>query len=281
MGRPRGPPRDGRLGPHGVHAGRRSGRVPRVVGPTCGQSTPRFPLGPSGHGPTSARSSPHAGCGRPSAQRADPSADRNKWAFGVLCNRSSLATAVAASRNPTTADSPPVGAFAFAIRCLRVMSVSRWAGRPVPPGGAAPSLPACVPACRYCFSQSRNVQPDRTGPTPASCVDRRTHPLTHSLVGRHSDRRAWHGCAVDKQCVAFDGPCGMKYSASPRQVEPQATSAPGLGSPLPHLRRDWAHLCHICAGTGLTHGASPPGLDPRTCTGTGRGPGLPLLHLRL
>jgi hypothetical protein len=31
-----------------------------------------------------------------------------------------------------------------------------------------------------------------------------------------------------------------------------ATSAPGLGSPLPHLRRDWARRCHICAGTGLT-----------------------------
>ncbi len=22
--------------------------------------------------------------------------------------------------------------------------------------------------------------------------------------------------------------------------------------PLPHLRRDWAHPCHICTGTGLT-----------------------------
>ena len=28
---------------------------------------------------------------------------------------------------------------------------------------------------------------------------------------------------------------------SPRA--PPATSAPGLGSPLPHLRRDWAHPC--------------------------------------
>jgi hypothetical protein len=28
-----------------------------------------------------------------------------------------------------------------------------------------------------------------------------------------------------------------------------ATSAPGPGAPLPHLRRDWAHPCHICAGT--------------------------------
>jgi hypothetical protein len=30
-----------------------------------------------------------------------------------------------------------------------------------------------------------------------------------------------------------------------------AISAPGLGSPLPHLCRDSAHSCHICAGTGL------------------------------
>jgi hypothetical protein len=37
------------------------------------------------------------------------------------------------------------------------------------------------------------------------------------------------------------------------------TSAPGLGSPLPHLRRDWAHPCRICAGTGLTPAAPAPG----------------------
>jgi hypothetical protein len=30
-------------------------------------------------------------------------------------------------------------------------------------------------------------------------------------------------------------------------------SAPGLGSPLPRLHRDWAHPCHVCTGTGLTH----------------------------
>jgi hypothetical protein len=38
-----------------------------------------------------------------------------------------------------------------------------------------------------------------------------------------------------------------------------ATSAPGLGSPRPHLRRDWAHPSHICAGTGLTPATSAPG----------------------
>jgi hypothetical protein len=36
----------------------------------------------------------------------------------------------------------------------------------------------------------------------------------------------------------------------------------GLGSPLPHLRRDWAHPCQICSGTGLTPATSAPGLDP-------------------
>ena len=39
-----------------------------------------------------------------------------------------------------------------------------------------------------------------------------------------------------------------------------ATSAPELGSPLPHLRRDWAHPCHICAGTGRTPATSAPAL---------------------
>jgi hypothetical protein len=46
-----------------------------------------------------------------------------------------------------------------------------------------------------------------------------------------------------------------------------ATSAPGLGSPLPHLHKDWAHPGHICTGTGLTPATSAPGL------------GSPLLHL--
>ncbi len=43
-----------------------------------------------------------------------------------------------------------------------------------------------------------------------------------------------------------------------------ARSVPGLGSPLPHLRRDWAHPCQICAGTGLTPPTSSLGLgSPR------------------
>ena len=46
-----------------------------------------------------------------------------------------------------------------------------------------------------------------------------------------------------------------------------ATCAPGLGSPPPHLHRDWAHPCHICAGREDAHTrthsgrASPPKSD--------------------
>ena len=36
------------------------------------------------------------------------------------------------------------------------------------------------------------------------------------------------------------------------------TSAPGLGSPLPHLRRDWAHPCNICTGTDRARPSPAP-----------------------
>ena len=40
-----------------------------------------------------------------------------------------------------------------------------------------------------------------------------------------------------------------------------------MGSPLPHLHRDWARPCHICTGTGLAPATSAPE------------PGSPLQHL--
>ena len=94
--------------------------------------------------------------------------------------------------------------------------------------------------------------------------------------------------------------CGPVASARDCYGISAATSAPGLGSPLPHLHRDWAHPGHICTGTGLTPATSAPGLgSPRPhlhrdwarpchiCTGTGLtpatsapglGPPLPHLH---
>jgi hypothetical protein len=40
----------------------------------------------------------------------------------------------------------------------------------------------------------------------------------------------------------------------------------GHGTPRPHLRRDWAHPGHICAGTGLTLPKSAPGGTGLACT---------------
>jgi hypothetical protein len=60
-----------------------------------------------------------------------------------------------------------------------------------------------------------------------------------------------------------------------------ATSAPGLGSPRPHLHGDstsslhqhWAHPCHICTGTGHTPAlaATGTGLTPATSAPLGLG----------
>jgi hypothetical protein len=41
---------------------------------------------------------------------------------------------------------------------------------------------------------------------------------------------------------------------------PPPTSASELGSPRPHLHRDWDHPCRICTGTGLAPATSAPGL---------------------
>jgi hypothetical protein len=64
-----------------------------------------------------------------------------------------------------------------------------------------------------------------------------------------------------------DGGCDAVTAIVSRrrfEVLTPPTSSPGLGSPLPHLRRDWAHPDHICAGTGRTPTTSAPGLgSPR------------------
>jgi hypothetical protein len=57
-----------------------------------------------------------------------------------------------------------------------------------------------------------------------------------------------------------------------------ATSAPGLGSPLPHLHRDWAHPGHICTATWLIPAIfTGTGLAPAT-SALGLGSFLPHLH---
>ena len=54
---------------------------------------------------------------------------------------------------------------------------------------------------------------------------------------------------------------GTASRAGAQRRCPRTTSAPGLGSPLPHLHRDWARPCHICTGTG-TSAQGPDTLGP-------------------
>ena len=72
----------------------------------------------------------------------------------------------------------------------------------------------------------------------------------------------WPQCNA---CGVWTAPVGQQRPASRTCGEP--ADASGLGSPPPHLRRDWAHPCHICAGTGLT--------PCHVCTGTGWAPAHP------
>ena len=50
---------------------------------------------------------------------------------------------------------------------------------------------------------------------------------------------------------------GTASRAGAQRRCPRTASAPGPGSPLPHLHRNWARPCHICTGTGTF----APGVD--------------------
>jgi hypothetical protein len=132
----------------------------------------------------------------------------------------------------------------------------------------------------------RRGPPERTAAPPMT--PRRLRP-THTVGGRRTCARL-HGrhCsgnwntggdgtrAPRRRRARASMPC-VSCSARLRPRVDCSTSAPGLRAPLPHLRRDWAHRCHIGTGTGLT--------PSHICTGTGltSAPGLGLdrrPHLR-
>jgi hypothetical protein len=93
--------------------------------------------------------------------------------------------------------------------------------------------------------------------------------------GPRSSRATRHGSRSERR----EKPCRPRTAPSRGRSTPAgaasrptpATSAPGLGSPPPHLRRDWAHPCHICAG--LTPATSAPGLGPTRATSVSLGMG--------
>jgi hypothetical protein len=107
----------------------------------------------------------------------------------------------------------------------------------------------------------------------------RTQPLSDTLPHLH---RHWaHLCPHLHRDRAHLCPHLHREWAHPSQIHlhrdralTHSKSAPGLGSPLTHLRRDrahhmhrdWAQPAHICTGTGLTcaHICTETGLTPAT-----------------
>ena len=113
--------------------------------------------------------------------------------------------------------------------------------------------------------------PKRTGAGPRRecCARTSTAPPWHATAGPSDDRPGY--CRDEPNCTCGKrgllSPCDISDGTGARpcdicsEAERAApASAPGLGSPLPHLHRDWAHPSHICTGTGLTPPTSAPGL---------------------
>ena len=86
--------------------------------------------------------------------------------------------------------------------------------------------------------------------------------------GRHRALlRVWRPWAQSPQAAGrHEAKCPPRgHRAHPLGYTP-AASAPGLGSPLPHLHRSWACPCHTCTRAGLTPATSAhgTGLAPAT-----------------
>ena len=129
----------------------------------------------------------------------------------------------------------------------RAHGLSRPAGRPGPVGSRRrPRLCVCLLACLFGWFGSA-----RRGLLRARARARAAVPAARRRYARKlKHRRApTHGSA-------------HALTAGPPRCSAPLACVRVLGSPRPHLHRDWA--AHICAGTGLT--------PAHICTGTGLAP---------
>ena len=92
--------------------------------------------------------------------------------------------------------------------------------------------------CSFCDHGSR-LCPCRHHAAPGA------HPPNFKMM-RSTKRYKWHLLCHNHAVWRIDG---THIFTSTRLIV--ATSAPGLRSPLPHLRRDPAHRCDICSRTRL------------------------------
>jgi hypothetical protein len=127
--------------------------------------------------------------------------------------------------------------------------------RTCPAGRPFACLLVCLFVCLFVcvFTARGDVIGQPSGRDWPAATESMGQPHSRSAGCRASRRRGrsrrgarWsrrHG----PECAARRTGCNPYYICSATGLTP-ATSAPRLGSPLPHLHRDWAHPCHICTG---------------------------------
>ncbi len=138
---------------------------------------------------------------------------------------------------------------------------------------------ACRATCRVACRAARHAAPRVVGGATRRRVARATDlrercgRIHRNPIGGIGRTHTCHLC--HSTLNSSSGVAAIRFTtAGARQVRDGTTSAPGLGPPLPHLRRDWAHPCHICAGTGPAPATSAPGLGPPLPPEGLRAPGL-------
>jgi len=119
----------------------------------------------------------------------------------------------------------------------------------------------------------------------ASAALTQPHRLDHALTAGGHDLSLRYGAQVDRLRAHMQKQQELKKSLENRPTVPYVSlmCTPGLGSPLPHLHRDWARPCHICTGTGLAPchictGTAPGRGSPHATSAPGRGSPLPHLQ---
>ena len=143
---------------------------------------------------------------------------------------------------------------------------------PLPPSASAGGAAAPQSAARRCRTPAGHVATLRVARRmPAGHIA----PLTTLRWAAASHAGLLARCQSSSRCKSRMPPSSKRHTEARR-----CTSAPALGSPLPHLRRDRAHRTHICAETGLEEApfkpaaALPPArLAARTCAWERRGAG--------
>ena len=141
---------------------------------------------------------------------------------------------------------------AHVCACMRANRASeKHALAALRPAAARTELTAAVPRCYSGLTHRRGVR--------AGLAVYVVRTATVCGVGA----LAW-ACSLDCVCLGGSRACD-RHAAPGVPPHTHAGNRPRCGSRatapgLPHLHQDWAHACHICTRTGLTPATSAPGL---------------------